>query len=52
MNRPMSGSETDKKPAVILLSGGLDSAIVCSLMAELVDMKTIKSFTVGMANLA
>jgi len=34
----------------LLLSGGLDSAVVCKLMSELVDMRTIKSFTVGMAN--
>lgn len=34
----------------LLLSGGLDSAVVCKLMSELVDMSTIKSFTVGMAN--
>ena len=34
----------------LLLSGGLDSAIVCQLMSELVDMSTIKSFTVGMEN--
>ncbi|KAJ1620931.1 nucleophile aminohydrolase, partial [Pavlovales sp. CCMP2436] len=34
----------------LLLSGGLDSAIVCTLMAELTDMSKIKSFTVGMPN--
>lgn len=34
----------------LLLSGGLDSAIVCKLMSELTDMSRIKSFTVGMAN--
>ena len=34
----------------LLLSGGLDSAIVAKLMSELTDMSTIKSFTVGMAN--
>mmetsp|Transcript_18038 Transcript_18038/g.52616 ORF Transcript_18038/g.52616 Transcript_18038/m.52616 type:complete len:572 (+) Transcript_18038:121-1836(+) len=34
----------------LLLSGGLDSAIVCKLMSELTDMSKIKSFTVGMAN--
>jgi len=34
----------------LLLSGGLDSAIVCKLMAELTDMSKIKSFTVGMRN--
>jgi hypothetical protein len=34
----------------LLLSGGLDSAIVCALMAELTDMTKIKSFTVGMAD--
>jgi len=34
----------------LLLSGGLDSAIVAKLMSELTDMSTIKSFTVGQAN--
>ena len=34
----------------LLLSGGLDSAIVATLMAELTDMRQIKSFTVGQPN--
>lgn len=34
----------------LLLSGGLDSAIVAKLMSELTDMSTIKSFTVGQDN--
>ena len=34
----------------LLLSGGLDSAIVAQLMSELTDMSTIKSFTVGLPN--
>jgi len=34
----------------LLLSGGVDSAIVCKLMSELTDLTKIKSFTVGMAN--
>ena len=31
MNRPMSGSNIDKKPAVVLLSGGLDSATALAM---------------------
>lgn len=34
----------------LLLSGGLDSAIVCLLMSELTEMRTVKTFTVGMPN--
>jgi len=34
----------------LLLSGGLDSAIVAKLMSELTDMSKIMSFTVGQAN--